>query len=151
MKTLVIGYGNNSRRDDGVGWRVVERVQELGLPDVECLTLHQLEVDLAETVLEHDRVIFVDAAIPEASQLITRAAVQANFQSHAVAHYLTPADLLALSRLLYGAAPAGELFSIRGTDFNFGDELTPAVARAADAVVAQITQLVTQSGAAVHA
>lgn len=142
MKILVIGYGNRSRRDDGVGAYVIEWLEERGLPDVELLTSQQLEVDYAETISHCDAVIFVDAAVPESAHLITRRIVRANFQSHAVAHYLTPADLLSLSRSLYGRQPKGILFSIRGRDFNFGTTLSPEVAEAARDVVQQIERLV---------
>jgi hydrogenase maturation protease len=141
MKTLVIGYGNCSRTDDGVGWFVIEELQKLALPGVELLTSHQLTVDHAETVSQYDTVIFVDASTPESRQLVTRTEVQANLQVHAVAHYLTPADLLALSQALFGHAPHAILFSIRGDDFSFGTALSPATERAARGVVRQIVRL----------
>jgi len=58
-----------------------------------------------------------------------------------VAHYLTPSDLLALAQTLFGRAPRGVLFSIRGSDFNFGTTLSPATERAAGEVVSQIEGL----------
>jgi hydrogenase maturation protease len=138
MKTLVIGYGNDSRRDDGVGRYVVEQLVKHNLPDVELQTAHQLEVELAEDLPQYDRVIFVDAAIPEAPAAIQRSEVTPDFKSHAVAHYLTPPDVLALSRALYGRAPQAVLFSIRGHDFNFGTTLTPQTQQAAEEVVERI-------------
>jgi hydrogenase maturation protease len=138
MKTLIIGYGNDSRRDDGVGRYVVEQLAKHGLPDVELQTAHQLEVEMAETLTRYDRVIFVDAAIPEATAAVQRSVVTPTFQSHAVAHYLTPPDVLSLSATLYGHAPQAELFSIRGRDFNFGTELSPEVETAGQEVVQQI-------------
>jgi hydrogenase maturation protease len=141
MKTLVLGYGNRSRTDDGVGWFVLERLQELGLPNVELQTSHQLDVDHAELITGFDDVIFVDAAIPQSPQLIARTVVQPCFRSHAVAHYLTPGDLLELAQTLFGRAPRGILFSIRGSDFNFGLALSPATERAAREVVREIEDL----------
>jgi hydrogenase maturation protease len=138
MKTLVIGYGNESRRDDGVGRYVVEQLAKHDLPDVELQTAHQLEVELAETLTHFDRVIFVDAAIPDAPTPIQRSVVTPTFQSHAVAHYLTPPDVLSLSETLYGHVPQATLFSIRGRDFNFGTELSPEVEHAGRQVVRQI-------------
>ncbi len=146
MKTLVIGYGNESRRDDGVGRYVVEQLARLDLPDVELQTAHQLEVELAETLARFDRVIFVDAAMPNASEPIQHSVVTPAFQSHAVAHYLRPADVLALSETLYGHVPRAELFSIRGRDFDFGAELSPEVEKAAKVVVEQIRQIFRRSG-----
>ena len=141
MKTLVLGYGNRSRTDDGVGWFVLERLQELGLPNVELQTSHQLDVDHAELISGFDEVIFVDAAIPQSPQPIARTVVQPCLRSHAVAHYLTPGDLLELAQTLFGRAPRGILFSIRGSDFNFGTTLSPATERAAGDVVHQIEDL----------
>jgi hydrogenase maturation protease len=142
MKIFVIGYGNSSRNDDGVGWSVVERLRQQSVPDLELLTAHQLEVDLAETIREYDVVVFVDAAVPESPQAVARTTVAADFQSHAVAHFLTPADVLGLCQMLYEVPPQAFLFSIRGHDFNFGTTLSPATAAAAREVVWEIEQLV---------
>ena len=146
MKTLVIGYGNDSRRDDGVGWFVIKRLQELELANVDLQTAHQLEVEAAETISRYDAVIFVDAAIPEAPEPIQRTVVTPDFRSHAVAHYLTPADVLALCKTLYQREPKAVLFSIRGRDFNFGTTLTPEVEATARKVAGQIVELVQGGG-----
>ena len=159
MKTLVLGYGNRSRTDDGVGWFVLEGLQKLGLPNVELHTSHQLEVDHAELISNFDEVIFVDAAVPQSPQPISLTVVQSCFRSHAVAHYLTPSDLLELAQTLFGRAPRGILFSIRGSDFSFGTALSPATERAARRVVREIGDLLSplkqsaaaKRGAAAHA
>jgi hydrogenase maturation protease len=142
VTTLIIGYGNDSRNDDGVGWFVVAELARLNLPDVTLETAQQLDVDFADLVHDHDRVIFVDAAVPEFPQPWTRTEVTPCFQPHAVAHYLTPADVLGLSQTLHGRAPSGILFSIRGRDFDFGTTLTPEVEQTAREVVKQIAGLV---------
>jgi hydrogenase maturation protease len=140
VKTLIIGYGNQSRRDDGVGWFVLEQLAAMDLPNVELETAHQLEIEAAETISRFDSVIFVDAAIPEAPEPIQRSEVTPNYQSHAVAHYLTPADVLSLCQTLYQRQPRAVLYSIRGKDFNFGTTLTPEVEQAAHEVVKQIVE-----------
>jgi Ni,Fe-hydrogenase maturation factor len=103
--------------------------------------------------------VFVDAAIPQSQLSISRTVVKPHFQSHAVAHYLSPSDLLELALSLFGRAPHAILFSIRGSDFNFGTTLSPATERAAHDVVRQIQQLLStiqppemnQEGVAAHA
>ena len=142
MKTLILGYGNCSRRDDGVGWFVIERLQQAPLPDVELLTAHQLEVDHAEVISRFDNIIFVDAAVPQSPRPITETIVQPRFQSHAVAHYLTPSDLVSLSDTLYGHVPRAFLFSIRGTDFGFGAGLSAATESWALEAMTRIARLV---------
>ena len=142
MKTLVIGYGNDSRNDDGAGWFVIHELAKLDLPGVTLETAHQLEVDFAEVVRDYDRVIFVDAAIPESAEPWWMTEVEPGFRSHAVAHFLTPGDVLGLCRNLYGKAPPGRLFSIRGQDFNFGTELSRETRQSALEVVRKIAALV---------
>jgi len=61
----------------------LERLQELGLPNVELHTSHQLDVDHAELISGFDDVIFVDAAIPQCPQLIARTSSNRVFRSHA--------------------------------------------------------------------
>ncbi len=142
MKTLIIGYGNQSRRDDGVGWFVLAQLAALNLPGVVLESSQQLEIEVSETISHFDAVIFVDAAIPEAPEPVQRSVVTPKFHSHAVAHYLTPADVLSLCKTLYGREPRAVLFSIRGRDFNFGTTLSPEVEQAAREVVQQIAELV---------
>jgi len=142
VKTLILGYGNDSRRDDGVGWFVIERLEALPLNGVELLTAHQLEVDHAEVISRFDNVVFVDAAVPQSQKPITETVVQPRFQSHAVAHYLTPSDLVSLSDTLYGQVPRAALFSIRGIDFGFGTGLSSATEVWALEVVHRIEQRV---------
>jgi hydrogenase maturation protease len=142
MKTLVIGYGNDSRNDDGVGWFVIAELAKRNLPGVVLETAHQLEVDFAETVRDYHHIIFVDAAIPESSAPWWSAPVTPGFQSHAVAHFMTPGDILGLCQTLFGTAPTGTLFSIRGHDFNFGMDLSPETRQSAAQVVDQIVALV---------
>lgn len=142
--TLVIGYGNDSRNDDGIGWFVVAELMRRELPGVVFETAHQLEVDFAETVRDFERVIFVDAAIPESAEAWWQEDVNPGFHSHAVAHFMTPGDILGLCQTLYGRTPRGVAFSIRGHDFNFGTALSPATRSAALEVVDQITGLINQ-------
>ena len=141
-KVLVVGYGNRSRTDDGVGWFVVEQLQKNEQVHADFLILHQLEVELAETISHYEMIIFVDAATAQNPQLVTRKEVLPTLQGHAVTHYFTASDLLALCQSLYHRLPHGALFSIRGEDFNFGATLSPSTERAALDVVRQITRLI---------
>ena len=150
MRALIIGYGNPSRRDDGVGLAVINGLrQRLGQDpleegddgyselggDVDTLFLQQLMPELAETLAGYNRVWFVDAHLGVYPELVRRTALTAHYGLASVSHHLGPETLLALAQQLYGQAPAGELISIRGFDFDFGDELSPQTAEGVRQVV----------------
>jgi len=67
MKTIVIGLGNPILGDDGIGWRVVEQVQNKYVDQnqidteitFECLSIGGLT--LMEHLIGYDRAILVDA------------------------------------------------------------------------------------------
>ena len=48
MKTLVVGYGNPLRSDDGVGPFLANEIGGLAMEDVTVKTCHQLNVELVE-------------------------------------------------------------------------------------------------------
>ncbi len=61
-RTLVIGYGNTLRGDDGAGICAAERAARR-FPGVDILTVHELQPELAETMCRYHDVIFLDAAM----------------------------------------------------------------------------------------
>jgi hydrogenase maturation protease len=157
LRSLVIGYGNPSRRDDGVGLAVVNGLRErLGRPPlvegedgydglggaVDTLFLQQLMPELAETLAEYDRVWFVDAHVGVLPDPVRRVSLHPNYDPASVSHHLKPEALLALARQLYGRAPEGELFSVRGFDFDFGEGLSDETAAGARKVVVELWSLI---------
>jgi hydrogenase maturation protease len=153
LRSLVIGYGNPSRRDDGAGLAVVNGLRErLGRPPlaegedgfeelgaaVDTLFLQQLMPELAETLARYDRVWFVDAHVGLVADLVRRVTLEPGFEPASVSHHLKPETLLALAAQLFGRAPRAELFSIRGSDFDFGAGLSSDTAEGARQVVVEL-------------
>ena len=142
-RTLVVGFGNIFRRDDGVGFAVLNALRErLGRPllsadeygydelghELDTLFVHQLVPELAEVVADYDQVIFVDAHTGVVPDLIREKEVVADYASTQVSHQLSPCTLLAMARDLYAGHAGGVLLSIRGYDFDFGEELSAQTA-----------------------
>src|SRR4051794_25887596 len=103
-RILVIGYGNPLRGDDGVGWRVAEVIAERRAEQVAVRTGQQLVPEWAIDLHDADTAYFVDASIgvdtPELEP-VAPDAVARPIDSHE----LEPAQLLLLTRLVYGRAP----------------------------------------------
>ena len=155
LRTLVIGYGNPSRRDDGVALIVVNGLRaRLGQPPliegedgydalgstVDTLFLQQLMPELAETMAQYDRVCFVDAHVGLIPELVHRTPLRPSLDPALVSHHFKPEILLTLAGQLYGHAPEAELFSVRGYDFDFGVELSAETLAGARQVVVELWQ-----------
>lgn len=155
MRALVIGYGNPSRRDDGVGLAVVNGLRarlgraslaagEDGYDELggvaDTLFLQQLTPELAETLADYDRVWFVDAHLGVQPELVRRVSLAARLDPALVSHHFKPESLLALADQLHGRAPAAELISVRGHDFDFGEALSASTAQGAEQVVEMLWQ-----------
>jgi hydrogenase maturation protease len=115
-QTLILGWGNRGRGDDGLGPEFVHAMEELGLPGVVANSDYQLQVEDAAEVSRYRRVIFVDAdrqgAEPFWMGRLHPAASGVSFSTHSV----SPAAVLALARDLFRSEPAAWILGIRGDD-----------------------------------
>lgn len=153
MRVLVIGYGNPSRQDDGVGLAVVNGLRmragqapldegDDGFNDLgrqlDTLFLQQLSPELAETLIDYDHVVLVDAHFGIYPELVHHADLDPQAEAAIVSHHFKPGTLLALAHQLYGRAPTGELISVRGYAFDFTSRLSPQTAEGVAQVVEEL-------------
>jgi hydrogenase maturation protease len=137
--TLIIGYGNPLRGDDGLGWHVAERLRALiRKPEVEILALHQLTPELMDPISRAGNVIFIDACVGPVPGEIQERSLEPQASGAAFSHHATPAALLAGARALYGHAPQATLITVTGADFSLSDQISDAVSARLDAVVATV-------------
>lgn len=124
-ETLVLGWGNPGRLDDGLGPALVEALAVLGLARVVVDSDYQLTMEDAAEVARYRRVLFVDAdrtgPAPFHLRRLSPALQGSSFSTHSV----SPAAVLALSRDLFQAEPEAWLLGIRGYEFDeFGERLS---------------------------
>ncbi len=142
-KTLIVGYGNADRQDDGVAWHVLTGIARgLGRPvpaapedgffpegeEIDLWYVLQLAPEMSEDFAQYERICFVDAHTGNIEQEILLQPVEASPASSAFTHHLTPAACLALTQAIYGKTPEAKLLSIRGYKFGFSRELSPETA-----------------------
>ncbi len=118
-KRLVVGVGNEYRRDDGVGIRLVERST---LPGADVLLVGGIYPELAETLSQYDMVVFVDAAVKGDPVKLSRVFPEAS--TLPLFHQITCGGILALTEVLYHTCPEAWLLAIRGYDFEHGEGLS---------------------------
>jgi hydrogenase maturation protease len=164
-RTLIIGYGNPDREDDGVAWHILcalarrmdrqpPESYEAGLEpcgeQIDLLFRLQLTPEMAETIAAYERVCFIDAhtgAVPEELNYLE---LEPLFQASPFTHHMTPETCLALSDSLYGNAPRAVLFSVRGYEFGFSRSLSPRTADLADTALDRIWEWVGQDSGPNH-
>ncbi len=155
--SLVIGYGNPDRADDGVAWHIVRdlavrfglqspNAPAVGIDDIidldtgepqhrddvpDLMVELQLAPELAETLSGYDKACFVDAHTGAYENDLNVADVRAEYQSSPFTHHITPQTCLELTRAAYGRAPKGIVVSVRGYQFGFAHTLSAPTARLA--------------------
>jgi hydrogenase maturation protease len=131
---LVIGYGNTLRGDDGAGVQAAELIG-MFYPNVHCLTVHQLTIDLAETLSQHGTVVFLDASVAVNKLTVTSLQIESQDANHD-SHVLTPLTLLNVTHQLYGRSPKRALqVEIPAADFAFGESPSRLTKESVDELV----------------
>lgn len=126
MKTLVIGYGNPLRSDDGIGIWMAEEIARLNLPGVEVCTRQQLQVELVEECSAYDRIIFLDSSLDGEEFEIRRVKYQLEVGS-ATTHHLRIELLVSLAERLGIRGPEFYVGTLRCGNFEFGETISPDV------------------------
>ena len=160
-RTLVIGYGNLDRGDDGVAHHVVNELrQRLGQPplnegdtgleklgaQVDSILLMQLVPELVDTLFDYDRVIFIDAHVREDMPDLYCTPVLPEYTTSAFTHHMTPAMILALVKLVHHRNPEGYIVSIRGHNFDFHRHLSLATQAMVPVAVETVLQIIAGEG-----
>lgn len=124
-KTVLIGIGNDSRGDDGLGWQFLHDLEALA-PQVDLAYRYQLQVEDAEFIRPYEEVVFIDAA---------RTALAGGFSWQACGpvaevsystHRQEPGTVMYLARELFGCRARGHVLAISGYTWELGEGLSAA-------------------------
>ena len=138
MRTLILGFGNKDRQDDGVAWHIILSLKtSLGLPNPEQIDdgfdspsdlvfVFQLQLtpEQSEFIAAFDRVCFIDAHTGAVPDEIHWQALIPVFQNSPLTHHLTPESLLSITQTIYNKSPSAVLLSVRGYEFEFSQTMS---------------------------
>jgi len=124
MHTLLLGIGNQSRGDDGLGWALLDALApEFGA--VCALEYrYQLMVEDAELARRFSRILFVDASrapVPGGAALQPCIPLEALYFS---THQLAPGEVLYLCQTLYDCRPEAQILALQGYNWDLGAGLS---------------------------
>lgn len=128
-ETLILGWGNPGRRDDGLGPAFIDALAQLELPGVEVDSNYQLQIEDAERISRFGRVVFVDADLDTTRPFRLQPIRPANTTACFTTHHVAPESLLALSRELFHHQPEAWVLGIAGYEFDEFAEGLSAKAR----------------------
>jgi len=142
-RTLVIGIGNTVRGDDGAGVRAVERLAEQ-YSGFDALCVHQLSPEHAETIVQYDRVVVVDASVAADAIRVTPLRADAGMRLPRT-HDVTPEGILSLASALYQKSPDEMvLVEIPASSCDFSEHLSRTtsdlVGKAIDVLAHYVTE-----------
>lgn len=131
-RILFFGIGNIGRRDDGLGGRLIEKLEELRAlnctdwPEEIALDAnYQLNAEDALLISGYDVVVFIDATVTTGSgaPFLVESfspSSEITFSTHA----MSMGSVLAFSEELYGKKPRTYLMTLPGYEWDISDELS---------------------------
>lgn len=150
--SLIVGYGNPLRGDDGVGWVIAGRLAtDPRFADTEVLQRHQLTPELALDFSRAEVVVLVDAraGVP-AGSVASERVDPASANGTTLSHHLGPASLVGLASQLYGRAAEVHVVSVGAGTLEVGEGLSPAAEAAVAGAIDRIAGIVARTGPSVR-
>lgn len=138
-RTLIVGFGNPDREDDGVAWHTLHRIADYfnipvsadtdaGIfPAGESLDFWfnlQLMPEMAAEMVYYQRICFVDAHTGALDEEIHIEKLESKFQNSPLTHHMTAESIISILENVYHHLPEAILVSIRGYQFRFEQSLS---------------------------
>jgi hydrogenase maturation protease len=138
-KTLLIGYGNPDREDDGVAWHVLRGVadvfgleipndldEDLVIVDENLHFLFNLQLlpEMTYDMTEYARICFVDAHTGAQKNDLNIQKLESKFLNSPLTHHMTPQTILSILEQAFNHKPEAILVSVRGYQFGFENYLS---------------------------
>jgi len=118
-KILIIGIGNNTRQDDGLGWCFLDALEKEGFNASNLLYKYQLMVEDAETISYYNTVIFVDACKGNLKNGFSIEPLKASSKFEFTTHSVPPNQILNLCKTIYHKKPKAFVIKIEGFEWDY--------------------------------
>lgn len=127
-RLVVLGWGNASRGDDGLGPALLERIEAAGLDGVTTIEDFQLQLEHAMDLEGADLALFVDASVAAPTPFAFTETGPREGLTH-TSHAMAPEAVLDVyARVMGRRPPPSFVLAIRGEAFALGTEIGPAAA-----------------------
>lgn len=133
-RPLVVGIGQTLRGDDGVGWKVAERFEELHPNVADILLVKPLLPEHAEPISRASVVVLIDASMGDATLHLSYWPMipLTGPPPLAITHSASIDEILAYARGVFGEPPPIAMLTIGVHEVELGEEISPKVAALVD-------------------
>ena len=123
-KTLIIGIGNNTRQDDGLGWCFLDVLEKEGFNLENLVYKYQLLVEDADLISEYETIFFVDANKTTLKEGFSIEQIYPSEKVNFSTHSIPPNQILNLCETIYLKKPKAYVIKIQGYNWDFEIGLT---------------------------
>jgi hydrogenase maturation protease len=127
-KTLIYGYGNVGRKDDGLGVLLAQQLEDWiatqGIKHVAVETNYQLNIEDAEIISHYDTVFFVDASLETEKDIYLEQVTANDAKIEFSMHAISPAYVLQLCINMFAKHPEVFALHVKGFDWDFVEGLS---------------------------
>jgi len=122
---VILGIGNDSRGDDGLGWAFLDALENN--PDIKAQLLHryQLQPEDADAIAQAKTVVFVDATKDKLEMGFQWESAMPERRPSVHSHWLPPSAVLGFCNEVFGHCPDAYILSIAGDQWELGQGLGP--------------------------
>ena len=167
IKILILGIGNPGRGDDGLGPRLLDRLNEAerrgekasaeespaapppgnagDAPAFDTGFRYQLNIEDALAVRDYDLVVFVDARGTGDAPVELKVIGPSKSISFST-HVMEPESVLALCEELFGKTPRAYVLSIRGYEWEMGERLSEGAEKNLDRALGMLWEFLAGEG-----
>ncbi|MDK9696035.1 MAG: hydrogenase maturation protease [Siculibacillus sp.] len=140
-RVVVLGWGNESRGDDGLGPALTRRIEAVGLPHVTAIEDFQLQLEHAVDLEGADLVLFVDASLAAPHPFAFTETAAREGLTH-TSHAMAPEAVLdVFTRVMGRPPPPAFVMGLRGEAFELGTGLGAAAVERLEAAWAFVRPL----------
>ena len=126
MRLVVLGWGNDSRGDDGLGPALLARIAAAGWDDLTVVEDYQLQIEHALDLVGADCALFIDAGKGTPAPFAFARLTPKRDATHST-HALSPEAVLdVFVQVRSEAPPPAFALCVRGESFELGEGLTQA-------------------------
>lgn len=115
--TIVIGFGNTLRGEDGFGVDVINELQNYNLDNKKLISTFQLTPELSLELKKANKLIFVDASFDEKEEYKLSCSVE-TLRTQKLSHHIKIIELISILENLYSCKANFEVFSMTTKNFD---------------------------------